>query len=132
MGMYNSVPLTEFGISCEPGRTKQAFKDDCDINKIIARYEKTGMIENLSKGTPFYGDVSDILSYQDALEVVDKAESLFGSMSAEIRNRFNNNPAEMVSFLADSKNIEEAKKLGMVLDSKPESVSDVPKDDVKP
>lgn len=38
-------PRTHQPLNCpEPGRTKQAFKDDCDINKIMGRYRKTGKV----------------------------------------------------------------------------------------
>ena len=35
-------------------------------------------------------------------------------MSADIRERFKNDPAEMISFLEDENNLPEAIKLGMV------------------
>jgi len=117
MGMYNDKPLTEFGLACEPGssRTKQSFADETDINKIIARYDKTGMIEHLNERTPFYGDVSELVGYQDALNIVNQAESLFASMSANIRERFSNDPTKMIAFLDDVRNRDEAIKLGMIL-----------------
>ena len=33
------IPVT---LSCDKGMTMQSFKDECDINNIIARYETTG------------------------------------------------------------------------------------------
>lgn len=117
MGMYNDSVLTEFGLRCEPGSslTKQSFRDECDVNKIIARFEKTGMLEALNKKVPFYGDVSELKGYHEALQTVVAAEELFSSMSAEIRDRFKNDPNEMIAFLDDVRNRDEAVKLGMVL-----------------
>lgn len=103
-------------VNTGPGLTKQEFKDACDINKIIAKYEKTGMIEALSNGEPFYGDVSNIKGYQEAVEKVQEAQELFYKMSPVIREKFDNDPEKMINFLDDKKNYDEALKLGMVVE----------------
>lgn len=121
MGMYGNKYLT---IDCSVdyltgekigSMTKQSFVDECDINKIIARFEKTGMIENVNRRKPFYGDVTSLRSYQESLNVVQEAEQLFRDMDAHVRARFENDPAQMIAFLADAKNRDEAVKLGMIL-----------------
>lgn len=99
----------------DEGRTVQADRNEADINKILARFEKSGMITHLSKETPFYGDVSEFSGLQDCLIKVREADELFMGMSATIRERFENNPVKMVDFLADERNREEAISLGMVL-----------------
>lgn len=96
-------------------RTKQAFKEQTDINKIIARFNKTGMITHLNRKAPFYGDVSGFVDYQDALEKVAAAQELFRGMSSEVRERFDNDPAKMVAFLNNPSNLDEAIKLGMAV-----------------
>lgn len=102
---------------CEPGssRTKQSFKDQVNINKIIKKHRRTGMLEHVNRKAPFYGDVSNLVGYAEALIKVKEAEELFNNMSADIRERFNNNPQEMVTFLEDKNNLKEAIELGMVL-----------------
>lgn len=107
-------------------KAKQSFRDFADINKIVARYQKTGMIDNLNKRVePFYGDVSDIGSYQESMEVVLKADTLFMQMSASVRERFDNDPNKMIKFLSDKSNYDEAVKLGMVIPHKPKVDPDV-------
>lgn len=113
MSMLNVEGKRPGKIGGGPVITKQSMKDETDINKIIARYEKTGMIESINHKAPFYGDVSDIKSYQDSLNIVKQAEELFMAMSPEIRERFNHDPAEMIAFLDNKDNLEEAVKLGM-------------------
>ena len=49
-----------------PGRTKQSFKDSCDINKILAKAQKAGSISHLQKHGAFYGDFAEAPS--DLLE----------------------------------------------------------------
>lgn len=104
------------GVDTGPGVTKQSFADEVNINKIIARFDKNGMVTHINKSPGFFGDVSELVDYQESLNIVMKAEELFSGMSAEIRARFGNDPGQMIEFLEDPKNLEEAKKLGMVLE----------------
>lgn len=116
MGMYNTEPLTEFGVACPKGSsmTKQADANDCSIDTILKKFQKTGMIDHLAKGEGFYGDVSDMVNYQEALDLVCRANNLFMSMSPDVRERFDNNPSKMLSFLDNPNNYDEAVALGMV------------------
>lgn len=104
-------------VNCDKalGRTKQSFAEMVDINNIMKRYRTTGMIDHLSGRQPFYGDVSQFKDYQSSLEVVRKADELFNNMSSDIRSKFKNDPMEMIAFLDDPKNLDEAIKLGMVV-----------------
>lgn len=128
MGMYNKEPLTEFGLACAPGSsmTKQSMTPETDINNILKKFQKTGMIEHLAKGEPFYGDVSEIADYQSALNKVQEAEDLFMSMSPDVRERFDNDPAKMIDFLSDPRNTDKAIELGMAA-KRPEKPVEEPK-----
>lgn len=42
-----------------PSRTQQHFMDSCDINKILAKYRKTGVIEHVKRAKAMYGDFSE-------------------------------------------------------------------------
>lgn len=118
MGMYGREKNgARFGtdISTGSGLTKQSFAGEVNINQIIASYEKTGMVTHLNAKAPFFGDVSDISPYQDALNIVNKANELFSGMDAVVRERFDNDPAKMIGFLENPSNLEEALKLGIVV-----------------
>lgn len=95
--------------------TTQADRNEADINKIIARFEKAGMITTLNKNQPFYGDVSEFDGLQDAIIKVQNANELFMDMSAAIRERFDNDPVKMIEFLQDERNRKEAEELGMIV-----------------
>ena len=43
----------------EPSLTRQSFKDECDVNKIVQRYTETGMINHIPRTIPQYGDAPD-------------------------------------------------------------------------
>lgn len=75
----------------DEGRTKQEFKDQCDVNKIWAQYVKTGRLDLLNKAQGFYADLSTMpQSYQESLNLVIKARETFDSLPADIRNLFGN------------------------------------------
>ncbi len=101
-------------IICGPSRTKQSFRDEVNINSIIRRFERNGMVTHLNKTAPFFGDVSGITGYQDAMNKVIEAKQLFMKMSPDVREKFKNNPENMIQYLSDDKNKEEAIKLGII------------------
>lgn len=95
-------------------KTKQSFKAECDINNILARYQKTGLVGHLNARQPRYGDFSNTLDYQAALNAVMAAEESFSSLPAKVRDRFQNDPSKLISFINDPKNKNEAIKLGLL------------------
>lgn len=92
--------------------TIQADKDEVDINKIMKKIENGRMV-NILQREPFYGDVSEFNGLQDAIMKVEKANGLFNDLPASVRERFANDPAEMIKFLEDDKNLDEAVELGI-------------------
>lgn len=97
-----------------PSMTKQSFTEECDINMIVARASTGADISHVNARVAQYGDFSQVPSYQAALDLVNRANGMFMSMDASVRERFNNDPARMVAFLQDSNNRDEAVKLGLV------------------
>lgn len=95
------------------GRTKQSFKNECDINQIMARFLRTGVMDFTQKNEPRYGDCTG-WDFQAAMQVVAKAESMFAELPAELRDRFNNKPSEFLDFVNDRRNLEEARELGLL------------------
>lgn len=93
---------------------KQSFRDETNINNIMKRYQNTGIIEHVQKVQGSYGDFSNVQEYQLSLNQVIEAQEAFEQLPAQIRKRFNNDPAHLMSFLEDDKNREEAEKLGLV------------------
>lgn len=93
---------------------KQSFKDETNINTIMAKYQKTGIVEHVQKVQGSYGDFSNVQEYQLSLNQVIEAQEAFDQLPALIRKRFNNDPAHLMSFLEDDKNRDEAIKLGLI------------------
>jgi len=95
------------------GKTKQSFADDADINNIMARYQSTGMIDYVKENAPHYGDVTG-LEFQACMDKIIEASEMFDALPAQLRKRFNNEPAEFLDFVQDDKNRDEAITLGLI------------------
>ncbi|AXH72218.1 MAG: internal scaffolding protein [Microviridae sp.] len=94
-------------------RTKQAFKEECDINNIMRKYlEGAPIPANVSVGR--YGDFSSGADYLEAQSILLTAREQFAALPAKVRERFGNNPAQLLEFVADPKNLDEARKLGLL------------------
>nr|DAV77998.1 MAG TPA: Scaffold protein [Microviridae sp.] len=108
-------PVVAFDSSKDPlarSLTNQSDKEGSDINVIMARYEKTGLVPGTMR-TPNYGDFSGILDFHALSNTLAKASQAFDVLPAIVRLRFGNDPAQLVDFLHDSVNDVEAVKLGL-------------------
>lgn len=117
-------PVTDF--KGDKGMTVQADRDDADINKIIARFNKSGQLPPTLNGEPFYGDVSEFDGLMEAKLKIQEADELFMQFPADVRERFDNDVVKMVDFLADEGNRKEAEDLGLVVKQPPAIVPPVP------
>lgn len=104
---------------------KQAFKKECDINAIMARYEKNGLISHVNRFQGQYGDFTDPPGYQDALNKVISAQDMFMTLPAKVRARFGNDPGEFLEFVQDPRNSDELVKLGLAKYPEPEKPMEV-------
>lgn len=122
----------------ERSLTQQQFKDECDINSIVARADATGIYSHVASGSPMQGDFTefgDATHFQNAKNLVIAAEASFNALPANVRARFNNDPASLIAFLEDDKNDLEAYKLGLLNsapETQPEDVPDVSRGKKKP
>lgn len=104
------------GIDCsqDPPITQQSGKDECDINKIIEKATRGQIINHVNALPAKYGDFSNVPDFQTALNLVQEAQEAFSQLTTDVKKRFNQNPQELMDFLQDPKNDEEARKLGLV------------------
>lgn len=117
--------------SDKPSKTQQHLKNECDVNSILERYRKTGTITHVKKSSGMYGDFSKYSNFQENLNIVKDAYELFDNLPSQIRKKFDNDPSELINYLQDPKNHEEAIQHGL-LNPKPESKkSEAPLNDDK-
>jgi len=112
----------ESGLACEePSLAQQHFKDECDINNILRQFNITGLLPE-SPLSPRYGDFTGIGDYHTALNRVIAAQDEFDALPANIRARFDNDPANLIEFLENEENRPEAESLGLVEKAAAEAV----------
>lgn len=102
-----------------PSMTKTSFKDEVNINNIMARFQRTGAIDHYMKHAPTYGDATPV-QLIDAQNIIAKANEMFDDLPSSIRKRFNNDPAQFLDFVQDENNAEEMVKLGLKSDKIPD------------
>jgi phage internal scaffolding protein len=104
----------ESGLHCEDASlAQQHYKDECDINNILRQFNITGLLPQQTL-SPRYGDFTGIGDYHTALNRVIAAQDEFEALPAQIRARFDNDPAQLIEFLQNSENRPEAEELGLV------------------
>jgi phage internal scaffolding protein len=104
----------ESGLACEePSLAQQHYKEECDINTILEKFNITGMMPENTL-SPRYGDFTGIGDYHTAMNRVIAVQDEFEALPAQIRARFNNDPAQLIEFLENSDNRPEAEELGLV------------------
>lgn len=94
-------------------RTQQNFTDECDINRIMKQYQRVGEFGHVTRATATYGDFSNPVDYQTALNQVKAAQADFDGLPSSIRKRMDNNPALLLDFLSNEENNAEAIELGL-------------------
>ena len=80
--------------------TQQQFKAECDVNDILAKYKRTGMLSHIQKHQGNFGDFSSVEDYQTSLGKLMQAQQSFESLPSELRAKFENDPAQLISFLS--------------------------------
>nr|QJB20280.1 MAG: internal scaffolding protein [Microvirus sp.] len=104
---------SESGLLCEDvSLTVQSERDDCDINVIMERFGH-GVPLPESLRVPTYGDFTGVSDYRSALDLISEADESFMQLPADVRSRFQNDPARFVDFCSDPSNLDELRKLGL-------------------
>lgn len=112
----------ESGLHCEDASlAQQHFKEECDINTILQKFNITGLLPEQTL-SPRYGDFTGIGDYHTALNRVIAAQDEFEALPAQIRARFDNDPAQLIEFLENSDNRSEAEELGLIEKATAEAV----------
>lgn len=99
-------------IFTQPSRTQQQFKEETNINNIMSRYKTTGLVPQTQR-RPIFGDFM-ALDFQQMMNSISDVEQNFASLPSRIRGRFKNDPYQLLRFVEDPANIEEAIKLKLL------------------
>lgn len=113
----------ETGLRCDdPSLTQQQFKEESDINTIVDRFLKSGVLPTAAT-MPQYVDYEGVFDFQSAMNVVKAADDNFMRLDAKVRARFNNSPQAFLEFFANPENVDEAIRLGLAIPKSPSTVA---------
>lgn len=97
----------------DDGVTRQEFRDECDINVLMATYERTGVMNSFNRLVPQYLDVSNVPDLPQAIALLDAAEAAFMTLPATVRREFDNSAVKFVEFAQDPANVSRMREWGL-------------------
>lgn len=109
----DSISLQSGLICSDDSLAIQSAEEESNINTIVRRFGISGELPNNIR-MPQSGDFTGLPDFHAAMNIVRQAQEEFLKVPAELRARFNNDPARFMAFVEDGSNYEEALKLGLV------------------
>lgn len=94
---------------------EQSHRETVNINRIVARARK-GILPSGTGVQPNFGDFSSGMDYHELMNRMVDAKADFQRLPADIRKRFGNDPGNLIDFLGDPENEQEARELGLLAD----------------
>lgn len=99
----------------EPSMTKQSFKDEADLNRIMRKYLTTGVLPIMRHRIgAAYGEFADVEDYFACQVKLKNAEEAFMLLPSAVRSACRNEPGLLLELLQDPARRGEAVKLGLV------------------
>lgn len=92
--------------------TQQHQKDEVDINNIMARYVKTGVVDHINQNEGHYGDISP-LSYHESMNIIENANTMFADLPAQARKNFDNDPQKFLEYVQNPANSENLTEMAL-------------------
>lgn len=106
--------------------TDQSFKKETDINRIIRK----GVVD-LGVSDMVFADTTQFADFQEQRDAIAFVHEQFDRLPSELRRRFENDPANLIDFMADPDN--EAASIELGLRPKPPiNGTEAPDGDTKP
>lgn len=100
--------------SCDKPLTKQSFKDQCDVNKIMAKFDKTGLFSHVNPNAGWYDDIPGDMDFHKAQNMVLQGEAAFMALPANIRTEFDNDPGRFLDFAMNPENENKMREMGLL------------------
>jgi len=126
---YDPPQRVQKDTSALPSVTRQSFKQECDINHIMKKYQKTGLVDHVTRFQGNYDDLTGSPDYHEAMNKIITANDAFSTLPSSVRTRFHNNPAEFLDFVSNPDNMPEMEAMGLI---PPSPTEPVPVEDAPP
>ncbi len=92
------------------GRTKQSQRDECDINKLLERYQRDASLGHLEKYQGVYGNYADY-DFENHVTKIAEMQTIFEQLPAEVKKDFGQKPDKFFEFVTDPANAERLPEL---------------------
>jgi hypothetical protein len=97
-----------------PSMTRQEFADEADINVLMQRFERTGVMPSVDGTPPVYVDYTEMPpDLMHSMEILHNAEAAFMQLPAKVRKEFDNSPFAFVDFASDPANLDQMRQWGL-------------------
>lgn len=93
-----------------PSLTKQSFKDETDVNRILEKFQVTGVLSHLAKFEPEYGDFAEF-DFGGTIMQLQRGQDMFAALPSEVRREFDQDPDKFFKFVNDPNNNERVNEL---------------------
>lgn len=99
----------------KPSLTEQSHRNECNINAIVDRYKRTGILGGIDQARDmFFGDFTEVGSFHDVQNIIAEAREKFFNLPSYVRESFGNDPARFLDALKDASQLGKLIDLGLV------------------
>lgn len=99
----------------QPSKTEQCHRDDCDINTIIRRYQKTGVLGSATQvRNMVFGDFASMPDRLTSELHLADAKERFMALPMNVRKHFDHDMGKLMAALNDPKQIPTLQNLGIL------------------
>lgn len=112
-GYFDDVPHKEILNTGSESKVQHHQAETCDMKVILNKFLKTGDPVHLNQRQKRYLDCTLAQDYDQSLQTVIDAQEAFYSLPSKVRERFHNDPKEMLEFVNNKDNLDEAIELGL-------------------
>ena len=117
MHQIPEIKRRRVSLSCpeKERRTKQSFKQECDINHIMQKFQVTGTVTHVNNHHASYADCTGV-DFTNAINTATRAQQMFDELPSSLRKRFGHDPAAFLDFVQseDPGDRAEAARLGLI------------------
>lgn len=101
--------------------TDQSYREECDINTIMAKYQSTGELPQLNGTQGQWLDVTGA-DFQEHMNFIIEAQQLFNDLPSDVRDRFGNDPSAFLDYTSNPDNTVEIAKMGLLTPEATEAI----------
>ncbi len=100
-------------VNLQKNMTEQAHAKECDMNYILRKYQKTGLIEHVKKHQGRYDDIT-VTDFTEAMHKVSEAQDMFNELPSFVKKKVGGSVEKFLEFVQNPNNKADMQRLGML------------------